>query len=506
MWIIRPIILGFSMLSLMLGLGWPMAVRAQVGLEPTLLPTPVVLPTPLPGGAEPAPDMLEDNWSIATAAPIAVGVIYDLTFACPVVGGCPGGDHDYLALPVKAGLRYVIATFDLGPGVDTVLDLFWGDPEQPLLSNDDLLPGAGFLSRLIWQAPSDGVAILRVAPRAGGVIPHVTDPQAGSYRLAVALVGSSLANEIAARIAAQNAVPSPTPLASSAKPVGSSAVAAAPPGPEAARTTTADPGSSSAQGSAGGSGSAVPQGDAFKGRALVLHATSLRLRPGPDGELIEQLAPETVVTLLGNYRGLWVRVQTDDAVIPGWILVTDLRRLNGPLPTAEATSNEATSPVPAATSALDAAATTPTAVPVGAEGQTSAAADASPGMATGLPVALKIEVLDPLPVPAVPPPVVYHSRSVTVSVVALDPAVALGPTPTRATPTASTLLAGVRVQLLNAFGDVLAEAVTTGSGPVVLTRDIAAGAALFVRLPTLGLLVRAEQPVLQIALPVEPEP
>src|SRR5690349_10099057 len=95
----------------------PRVVAASVLNAPTVLQTPTA--TPAGGQAGQTPDALEDNWSPATAAPIAVGVVYDLNFVCPVVWGCAGGDHDYLRLPVKRGLRYLIATFDLGPGADT---------------------------------------------------------------------------------------------------------------------------------------------------------------------------------------------------------------------------------------------------------------------------------------------------------------------------------------------------------------------------------------------------
>jgi len=61
----------------------------------------------------------------------------------------------------------------------------------------------------------------------------------------------------------------------------------------------------------------------------------------------------------------------------------------------------------------------------------------------------------------------------------------------------------VRVQLVNAFGDVLAEAVTGPSGRIALTRELAPSSALFVRLPTAGLEVAVDprQSAITIALP-----
>ena len=66
-------------------------------------------------------------------------------------------------------------------------------------------------------------------------------------------------------------------------------------------------------------------------------------------------------------------------------------------------------------------------------------------------------------------------------------------------------LAGMRVQLVNAFGDVLAEAITPDSGEVTLRRDLAPGTAVFIRVPSPGLQVPVDtkQPAsaLTITLP-----
>jgi hypothetical protein len=158
------------------------------------------------------PDKLENNWSPTTAAPIGVGVLYDLNFVCPVAWGCAGGDHDYLRLPVKKGGQYLLCTFDLGPGVDTVLELFWGTSDTPLGGNDDARPNASFLSVLRWVAPTDGDVIVRIAPRTGGTNPVVFDEKGSTYRFAVALSGSALAKQLEARIAEQIGAPTPTSL------------------------------------------------------------------------------------------------------------------------------------------------------------------------------------------------------------------------------------------------------------------------------------------------------
>src|SRR5512145_134484 len=160
----------------------------------------------------PTPDMLENNWNPDTAAPIGVGVVYDLNSTCPVEwpGACAGGDFDYLRVPVKQGGHYLIATFDLGPGVDTVLELFWGDATTPLTGNDDAGPLGG-ASVIRWVAPANGEALVRVGPRGGGVTPLVDSPEAGFYRFAVAIADSPLAQQIAQRLAEQTQRPTPTP-------------------------------------------------------------------------------------------------------------------------------------------------------------------------------------------------------------------------------------------------------------------------------------------------------
>src|SRR5262249_22663997 len=152
---------------------------------------------------------------------------------CPVTNGCTGGDHDYLRVDVKAGVPYLIATFDLGPGVDTVLDVFWGNESQPLISADDAVPGRSFLSVIRWVAPGDGQALIRVGPRTGGLNPIVFDEGASSYRFAIVLAQSPLAQDLEQRIAQQSNAPQPKerPAAPVAAPVVAAPPAAAPVAP-----------------------------------------------------------------------------------------------------------------------------------------------------------------------------------------------------------------------------------------------------------------------------------
>jgi hypothetical protein len=87
---------------------------------------------------------------------------------------------------------------------------------------------------------------------------------------------------------------------------------------------------------------------------------------------------------------------------------------------------------------------------------------------------------------------------------------AVQPTPGRPTPTSmpSQRLAAIRVQLVNAFGDTLAEGVTPTNGQITLRRDLAPGIAVFVRVPALGLQVAVDpaQPDLTIRVAQEDMP
>jgi hypothetical protein len=465
--------------------GDPIGSTYGIELRKTLPPPP---PPQAPQDPDLAPDSLENNWSPQTAVPIAVGVAYDLNFVCPVAWGCAGGDHDYLALPVKAGTQYLIATFDLGPGVDTVIDLFWGSEDRPLIANDDVRPGGGFLSVLRWHAPADGVAVLRVAPRNGGLDPALADPKAGTYRFAVALARSDLAEQLEMRIAEQtNAPVAATAPAGAANGTGgpgrpASAPAPAVPAPAAPAPVASAPPAPAPAGSA-------LQGDSLKGAALVLRETVLRTRPDPRGEAIQTLAPEAIVTLLGKYQGLWVRVETSEAVLPGWVLATDLRRASEGDAQTTATANQV-APAPSVAAA-------PTTL-----------AGAGAGAASPSPAALRVAPIDPLPQSVLPEAPVRASRTVSVTVVASPQAPARTPTappPGGPPPQPQRTIAGMRVQLVNAFGDILAEAVTPANGPVTLTREVDADIALFLRLPAIGIEVQVSQTEMQIAVPTERE-
>lgn len=429
----------------------PSGSSYNIEVRRTLPPT----PTPPPAGAALptlTPDIGENNWNPATAAPIAVGVVYDLNLTCPVSWGCAGGDHDYFAVPVKQGGKYVIATFDLGPGVDTVLDLFWGREDVPIASSDDY--GKGMLSVIRWVSPSNGTAIVRVGPRNGGMQPIVADKESGFYRFAVAVAGTELEKQLSERINAQGYIPTPRPAA---MPAGS---ASAPP----------------SGGSAPRPAPAVAN-DAPKGEAIVTAELTV-LRDGPDqgAAAIMTLPQESIVTLLGQVSGTYVRVQPKGGVIPGWVRGADLQLLDRSAPA----SSPSATPSGSAASTPTAHATAATAAPIGqAAPQVSALPTATPAVApvAAQRISLALTVL------------VLQSSNRVIS--DKDPPSTLKP------------ISGIRVQLVNAFGDVLTEAVTPSSGQVTLTRDIEAGSVVYVRMPALGTQVAVDpnKPTLTIKVP-----
>lgn len=429
------------------GLDDPLGASYNIELRRTLPPQAENLP-------QIAPDALENNWDIAHATPIGVGVLYDMNFVCPVPNGCPGGDHDYLRLPVKADAQYLLATFDLGPGVDTVLDLFWGSEDVPVATNDDARPNRSLLSVLRWRAPSDGEVIIRVAPRAGGLTPLVFDEKASSYRFAVALQDSDLARQLEERLAAQTNTPTATPTDVAAPP--GTPVAAIPSGPP-----VTSPVASTAQ----------PAETIRTGQAVVSTTMVLRAEPNDHGQSLQTLAQGTIVQLTGEARGMWVRVETTDGVLPGWANSADLRR--------RAEGDTGSSTVPS--------------VPV------SSTASPQPQTSTLVTPTISVTRLPPLPPPNTPP-AVRATLTVTVTIVSAVLSTVRNPAPT---PSADAGLNGVRVLLINTFGDVLAEAMTANDGRVVFTRDVPPDLAVAVLLPSVGLQMPVERtvPTLTIAIP-----
>jgi hypothetical protein len=217
---------------------------------------------------------------------------------------------------------------------------------------------------------------------------------------------------------------------------------------------------------------------------VVVESTMLREGPDAKARAIGPLPQESIITLLGQVSGAWVRVQPADGVVPGWAYGPDLRPLNDN-PTLDAELPGST-PTPGAGSADRIVAT------------------AAPATPTPAPHVV-VTRLDPAPL--APPPALPTRQTLTLSVtlvIATAP-----PTPTPAlgqvvpTPRAAPPLGGVRVQLITVFGDVLAEAVTPPSGTVRLTRDLDPGVAVFVRVPAASLQVPIDlsQPTVMLAIP-----
>lgn len=415
------------------------------------LPPPVPVDSPT-AWATLEPDRLENNWSPETAAPAGIGYVYDLNFVCPAAWGCTGGDHDYLAVPVKAGVNYLLATFDLGPGVDTVLDLFWGNSQTPIITNDDAYPGTAFLSVLRWRAPGDGVAVVRIGPRTGELTPTVFDDEASTYRFAAVLAESDLARQVERRITEQAGLPTATATPARSAPPPSAAPADAPPAAMEAPAT--------------------PAADAPKGTGVVTVETSLRAEPRDSAPVLQELQQEAEVELLGQSLGPWVRVQPIDGVVPGWVYGPDLRRAGA----AAEPGTPSTTP----------AAPTPT----------------LPGSPTA-PQGPRVRALDPAPLPPAMPSAANRRIELAVELVQglVDIRHRQGlPAPT---PEGQRPLAQVRVQLVTVFGDVLAEALTGTNGQVRLSRDLAPTIATYIRVPALGIQapINPEQPAIRITVP-----
>jgi hypothetical protein len=434
-----------------------------------------------PAAAQPTSvgDALENNWSPAMAHPIAVGVVYDLSLVCPETrpDACPGGDHDYLRVPLKGGVPYLVATFDLAPGVDTVIELFWA--AAATIGNDDYAPG-GLLSGITFTPPTDGLAIVRIGPRNGGMVAEAVPASPLTYRFALAPLASELATKLTALLQQQAHVPTPTATMRPPPPPSSGGSAPPPPAPGGGspsaptRVPSARPGLQPT--------SAVKE-SIDRGPAIVIRATDLRREPRPDADLVAQLALEQVVELRGPVLGMWVSVDSPTSLLPGWVWGTDLQRL-----APEAAATLTAQPSMAAASASVGS-------PTAGQPSTATARPQHVAVPTPMttPIVVLVQPLDPVLPPPVPSALPRVAVALTVEVIAgpppSDPPFG-GPTPT---PDRRQQLGGVHVQLVNAFGDVLAEARTDGEGRVRLSRDVAPTDALWVQLPAWG-----------IAVPVEP--
>lgn len=427
----------------------------RVEVRRTLPPTPA---TPLPGGPEGltrdplTPDALENTYSPETAAPIGVGVLYDLNFVCPVAGACTGGDHDFLRFDVKAGTRYLLATFDLAPGVDTMLDLLWWSPEQGwtvLASNDDERPGSAFLSVLRWQAPADGYAVLRIGPRSGGLNPILgADQPLSAFRVAVALAASPLAAQIEARVAVQTNAP----VAATAAPVvvtqeeapagnGGAPVAAPPPAPTAFPIELT----------------------AGTGEVMVTRATAAYAAPDTGSPVLGELPVDSIVVLTGKTTGIWAEVTRSQLVGAAWV---DRRALS-----------------PRRSAAVPGGAPDASPAPAGTPGPSGAVPAVSGSPATRPATVIRAA---PRALPEAAPPALRVTAQAALVVRAGEQG-----------------MAGMRAVLVTGFDQILSEQVTNGDGAARFLVSVPANTALSVVVPALGLRVpvNAEAPTITITLP-----
>jgi hypothetical protein len=446
----------------------------------------IVPPAETPSSA--TGDRLENNWSPATAHPIAIGVVYDLSLVCPETwaDACPGGDHDYFRVPLKGGVPYLLATFDLAPGVDTSLDLFWNESLEPVASNDDYAPG-GLLAAMRYTPPADGIAIVRIGPRNGGMVAEAVPDSPLTYRLTIAPLASELAGKLTALLQTQANVPSPTPTVRPA----------APPPSTGSRPAPNPPASSGSAPPAQPTTTMLPRAQATstvkesidRGAAIVIRTTAFRREPRPDADLIADLAPETVVEVRGPLVGMWVSVTYANSLLPGWIWGTDLQWLRDEV--AATLTSQPTSGSPLVGTAM------PT--PSGTlPRRTALAGTPTPTLPA---VRVIVQPLDPALPPPLPTPVPRVAFALNVQVVQGEPPpteAAFGlatPTPDRSQP-----LARVHVQLVNAFGDVLAEARTDAQGTVRLNRDLVPSEAVWVRVPAWSLAIPVERTQAELLL------
>ena len=85
------------------------------------------------------------------------------------------GDEDWFVFQGKTGEGYKIETSDLGPGMDTVIQLYRENGTTLIGADDD--GGVGFGSKIVWTAEQDGFFYIRVS--------HYASSKIGTYHIAV---------------------------------------------------------------------------------------------------------------------------------------------------------------------------------------------------------------------------------------------------------------------------------------------------------------------------------
>jgi hypothetical protein len=105
------------------------------------------------------PDGYEDDDTVADSKLIPVGIDYiqQHDFCDDSV--------DWLKFTAQAGKVYNITTLASGVRADTVLTLYDTDGVSILVANDDQEESTDFSSRIVWEAPADGLYFIRVNNR-----------------------------------------------------------------------------------------------------------------------------------------------------------------------------------------------------------------------------------------------------------------------------------------------------------------------------------------------------
>ncbi len=462
--------------------------------------TPTTSASAVASAAPVVADALEPNntWEQAREIPIGEAV-KGLNFVCPDASGCV--DNDFVNVALKGGLCYRIATSELSAGVDTNLIVYGPNRDllPPLIGNDDAAPGE-FRSEAVLclpdtfgaasgyvlvgnvgnRLPPEPVASRTYTLEVEVVQPATPTPTPSPTSEPATPAPAAPAPAAPAPAASAPVAPAPAPAKPAPAPATSPALAPAKPAPAPSPAVEAAPASSPAPGSHAPTDSGVASpavskiNDAPKGYAIVVvEATDLHVAPGARTEVITQIKLNEEVILFGEAHGAWVRVQPFSSVVPGWVYAADLKPQEGTIKRAKGQ---------AATSA-------PSSVPT-ADGQIPPVPAAEPSTAATDNATATVQQLDPVPPPA---PAAHASRlpvSVTVDVVA---ATGNAKTSTNGTPVPRRPIARVRVQLVNVFGEVLAEALTPATGRVTLTTDVPVEAAVYIQIPGAGLRSQVNQ-------------
>jgi len=106
-------------------------------------------PAPTSGTCD---DSSEPDDSAAQAQPLALYEAQTHAF-------CVAGDADWLAFTAEAGTTYQIATYNLAPDVDTVLEVYASDGSTLLEQNDDYY---GDASQVTFNPTTSGTYYLKV--------------------------------------------------------------------------------------------------------------------------------------------------------------------------------------------------------------------------------------------------------------------------------------------------------------------------------------------------------